>query len=661
MAQAHLRRAEKLMENRAGSVAVIHALTFLQALLFFALLCVIGLIVGLTATRGVTQISRGFAETVGLKRLHRLTPRMPAFNTVWPIVVPDTGLDSLVVSGLNSNVATHRFLAGVIDGLIRVCPPLAETQSALVALIGAGLVLMLALAAVVRQRRRLALRAVERASSGLRSQVHRQMYRLGQTALPGDGLGSVVNLFSRDVTEVRDGLYAELVNGLFTPLLAAGLLALALLLSPSLTVFILSLAGIIWLVSIPLERARRAKMDAASRAAAIHMLQLHEDLGMLRTVRVFGAEPVDKHRFDEQLALYDAAEHQRLLHGVNRSPMLVLCIAAGSLLTLGMISHAVLSRQIGLHTGMLLAIALAGLAWPVLSWLRLRQDLAAATRASRGIFEFLDRKPELQMNVGASFLPPIRDRIVFERVAVEGPTGRPLLASVSATIPARSRSAVLGLDEDAKHAFVCLIPRLIDPRKGHVRIDGADVREVTLESLRAQVSMLLQADYVFSDSVLNNIGLGDPSYTLPRIMEAAKIAHAHHFIQELPNSYETVIGPLGHPLDLDEQYRVALARAYLHDPSIVVIEEPNAAFDEDTRHLFDDTVDRLAKGRTIIFLPHRLSTIRKCDQVIVLHNGRVEAAGPPREVHERSQLYRHIQYVEFNQFALGEIEAGEFR
>lgn len=659
MAQADLRRAEKLMEARAGSVAAIHALTLLQAFLFFALLSVIGLLVGLNATRGVTRISRSFADTVGLKRLDRLAPRMPSFDATFPIVLPDTGLESVVVSGLSSDVATHRFIAEVLDRLIRICRPLGETQGALILLVGAGLVLILALSLVVRLRRRLAVDAVTRATSGVRGQIHRQMYRLGQTALPGDGLGPVVNIFSRDVNEVRDGLYAQLVDGLFTPLLAVGLLGMALLLSPSLTIFILSLAGVIWLASVPLERARRAKTDNAARSAAIHVLQLHEDLGMLRTVRVFGMEPIDKHRFDEHLSLYEDADRERLLNDVNRSPILVLSVAASALIAIGMLSHAVLSERIGLHTAVLLAISLAGLAWPILTWLRLQRTLALATRAARGVFEFLERKPELQMNVGASFLPPMRDRIVFDKVSVEGPTGRPLLSGLSATITARTRTAVLGLDEDAKHAFVCLVPRLIDPRKGHVRIDGADLREVTLESLRAQVSMLLQADYVFSDSVLNNIGLGDSSYTLPRIIEAAKIAHAHHFIQELPNGYDTVIGPLGHPLDLDEQYRIALARAYLHDPSIVVIEEPNAVFDDDTKHLFDDTVDRLAKGRTLIFLPHRLSTIRKCDQVIVLHNGRVEAAGAQREVHERSRLYRHIQYVEFNQFASGEIEAGQ--
>jgi ABC-type multidrug transport system fused ATPase/permease subunit len=670
MSQADLRRAQNLMVSRAGSVAAIHTLAVIQALLIFALFGIVGLLVGLTSTRGVSQITEPFVERVGLKRLPDwLVAHLPAFEAAagpnaqsrraWNVSVPDTGLEALVISGLSSELSTHRFLAGLLEPVVRSVRWLGDTQGALITLLIAGLALILVLSVVVRVRRRLAVDAVTRATTGLRHQLHRQMYRLGQSALPGEGLGPVVNIFSRDVNEVRDGLYANLVHGVFNPLLVIGLLLMAFLLSPSLTVFVISLTGIVWLASVPLERVRRGEIDSAARSAAIYLLQLHEDLSMLRTVRVFGMEAVDKQRFDEHLHHYQAADRQRLLSDVNRNPALVLLATAAALLVIGMLGHAVLNGHVSAHSAVLLVAALAGLVWPLDTWLRLRKRITLGQRAARGVFEFLERKPELQMNVGARFLPPLRERIVLDKVTIEGPTGRTLLSGVSATIAARTRTAILGFDEDAKHAVACLIPRLIDPKSGQIRVDGHDLREVTLESLRAQVSMVLQADYVFSDSVLNNIGLGDPSYTLPRIIEAAKVAHAHHFIQELPNGYDTVVGQLGHPLRLDEQYRVALARAYLHDPSIVIVEEPDTVFDEDTKHLFDDTIDRLAKGRTLIFLPHRLSTIRKCDQVIVLHNGRIEAAGATREVHERSKLYRHIQYVEFNQFASGEIEAGQ--
>ncbi len=137
------------------------------------------------------------------------------------------------------------------------------------------------------------------------------------------------------------------------------------------------------------------------------------------------------------------------------------------------------------------------------------------------------------------------------------------------------------------------------------------------------------------------------------------MAHAHHFIQDLPHGYDTTIGPLGHYLKPDEQFRIALARAYLHDPSIMIVEEPNTPIDEDTTHFIDDTLSRLSVGRTLIILPHRLSSVQSSDFVIVLHNGRVEISGAPVNLQNESKLYRHLLYTEFNEFATGEIEAGQ--
>ena len=203
-----------------------------------------------------------------------------------------------------------------------------------------------------------------------------------------------------------------------------------------------------------------------------------------------------------------------------------------------------------------------------------------------------------------------------------------------------------------------MIPRLIDPRSGRILIDGHDLRDVTLDSVRAQVGTVLQADLVFTDTVLVNIGLGDPMNTLPRIIEAAKVAHAHHFIQDLPHGYDTMIGPLGHYLKPDEQFRVALARAYLHDPSILIVEEPKSPMDEHTRHFIDDTLSRLSAGRTLIIIPHRFSTVQSCDHVIVLSGGRVDDVGSPEKLMADSKMFRHLVYSEFNEFASGEIEAG---
>jgi ABC-type multidrug transport system fused ATPase/permease subunit len=336
-----------------------------------------------------------------------------------------------------------------------------------------------------------------------------------------------------------------------------------------------------------------------------------------------------------------------------------LLYGAGLSIALGVLGYNVaVNDQISIATMLILLVSLAGLSVPIAEWLRMRKTTRHANRSARAIFEFLERRPELHQNVGAHFLNALKDQISIENVELESRSGRKLLEGVSVEIPAGSRTALLGDEDDPKLALACLIPRLIDPRAGRILIDGHDLRDVTVDSVRAQVATVLQADLVFTDSVLVNIGLGDPMNTLPRIIEAAKVAHAHHFIQDLPHGYDTMIGPLGHYLKPDEQFRVALARAYLHDPSILIIEEPKAPLDEHTRHFIDDTLSRLSVGRTLIIIPHRYSTVQACDHVIVLHNGRVEDVGSPEKLQNESKIFRHLIYSEFNEFSSGEVEAG---
>jgi ATP-binding cassette subfamily B protein len=174
---------------------------------------------------------------------------------------------------------------------------------------------------------------------------------------------------------------------------------------------------------------------------------------------------------------------------------------------------------------------------------------------------------------------------------------------------------------------------------------------LTLESLRAQIGLVLQSNLVFSDTVANNIGCGDTAYSIPQIIEAAKLAHAHQFIQRLPYGYETPLGELGTSLRPGEQFRVALARAILRDPAMYVIEEPVTPLDDEIKDLLDDTFDRILPGKTVLFLPHRISTIRTCDRLYLLNRGKIEAVGEHRELITGNDLYKHLHYLEFNEFA----------
>ncbi len=654
-------RARRLLSDRRGAVITAGILGVVHSLLVLALLLIVGLLTGLLASLGEARYPASkVAVSGGRSPLPDWVARRATGIDQQDALFDDTGLFPIVAGNLDSANPVHAAGARLLLTLLNSAPTLRNNVGALATLLAIGLGLLLALSLIAQYRRSLIADAVSQVATGLRMQIHRQMYRLGQSSLATEGTGPIVNLMTREVNDIRDGLYSELSDGLRLPVLAVGLLFVALGLDWLLTVFLAALGILIWLTSQRIQRDSRLVSDAAMRDAAVQLTLLHEDFGLLRTVRVYGMENVDKQRFDEHLQRFREADTRRMKTQVRLTPTAWLLYGAAVALALGLLGYRVAAaRRIAPASALAITAALVSLSYPVLRHMQMRKAVRQANRSAVGVFEFLDLKPELHQQGGAHFLPPMRDKISFENVTLESRSGRILLEGLSAEIPAGSRTGIMSLDEDSKHALVCLIPRLIDPKVGRVRVDGQDLREVTLESVRAQVATVLQADLVFTDNVLMNIGLGDPSYTMPRIIEAAKVAHAHNFIQDLPHGYDTVIGPLGHYLQPDEQYRIALARAYLHDPSIVIIEEPATPLEDDTKDLVDDSVNRLAAGRTLIVLPHRLSTIRSCQQIIVLHNGKVETVGAPRQLQSESKLFRHLQYLEFNQFATGEIEAGQ--
>ena len=654
MTSAAYLRARKLATTRPGPALWARLLGIAHALLLLGLLATAGLIAALATTRGITHLPAGPPSWVPRWVLDRAPSEPRAGDPVF-----DTGLYPVVAANRSSDNPAYRLVGSLMAGVVSRLPTLQHNVGAMLTLLALALALMLGTLIVAQARRAMATEAAGQAATTLRRQLHRQMYRLGQSAMPTQGIGPIIGMFTREVNAVRDGLRDDFERSWSAPALAVGLLIASLLVSWPLTVTILSLAGIVVLTARPLDRRARRVAEVAARDVGVQLGLLQEDLGLMRTVRVYGIEAADNRRFDEHLDRHRASDELRARLEGPFSPTTALLIGVAAVLAGSLVAYSVMEGRISVAGAAVLVLALAALARPLTVWLTMRRLVRQASRSAGPLVEFLERRPELQQTVGAQFLPPMRQRITFENVSIDGPSGRPLLEGVSFEIPARSRTALMGRDEEAKHALACMIPRLIDPRVGRVRIDGIDLREATLESIRAQVATVLQSDLVFSDTVVANIGLGEPEVSLPRIMEAAKLAHAHNFIQDLPQGYDTVIGPLGHFLRADEHYRIALARAYLHDPSIVIIEEPAAPMDDDTKHLIDDTVGRLGQDRTLIFLPHRFSTIRSCDQVVVLHNGRLEAAGPPRDLQGTSKVYRHLQYVEFNQFATGEIEAGQ--
>jgi ATP-binding cassette subfamily B protein len=649
-------RARKLWTPRQGAVLRANVLGAVHSLLILLSIVVSGALVSLVITRGsawsIPSESDQTTSTFGQATVTRDDgARLIKNSGLYPIVANNE-------QSLPSTRFQDRAVASFVRKLLAKVPSLGNNKGALATLLAINLAIFFTLSVVARARRRAVAIACQEPVTTLRRQIHRQLYRLGQSSLPSEGTGPVMTLFTRDVNDIREALSADLYNKLSTPVLVTGLLILALSIAWEVTIFLGSFGLATWLFLRWLNHSAELASVLATREAALQLCLLQEDFGLIRTVRVHGVENYDKQRFDEHLERLGEAEVRRVLNEAKTSPTVVLMISAAITAALGVLAERVIINDHSAASTLLLLVAILCTIKPVLDWLAMRRSIQQANRSAEGIFAYLERKPELHQAGGAMFLPPLHEKISFENVTLENGSGKVLLEGLTVEIPAKTKTSIMALDDEVKTALVCLIPRLIDPKVGRVRIDGIDLRDVTLESVRSQVATVLQADLVFSDSVIANIALGDSSYDLPRIIEAAKVAHAHHFIQDLPNGYDTVIGPLGEYLKPDQQYRIALARAFLHDPAIVIIEEPEALLDAEIKGYIDDTVARLAPGRTLIVLPHRLSTIRSSDRVILLHNGKLEAIGTPADI-KSAKLFKHLQYVEFNQFAAGEIEAGQ--
>ena len=238
----------------------------------------------------------------------------------------------------------------------------------------------------------------------------------------------------------------------------------------------------------------------------------------------------------------------------------------------------------------------------------------------------------------------------LNEVRVETETHPELLSGLDLKVEAGQKVALLSLNPAEAEALISLIPRFTDPKEGQVLIDGQDIKRVTLESLRAEAVIVGGNEPVFNATVLENITAGQADISRQDAIEACKTAHAETFIRQLPKGYETHLGGTAIKLDVGQVFRLSLARAIAKKPALLVIQEPDSLLDSETKAMLDDTYQRICQGRTVIFLPSRLSTVKRCDRVVMLHNGKVAADGTHEDLVRKTELYRHWEYMRFNVF-----------
>jgi ABC-type multidrug transport system fused ATPase/permease subunit len=482
--------------------------------------------------------------------------------------------------------------------------------------------------------------------SRLRRAVYFHSYRLGSLTMQTVGTEQAADLLTRRVEEVGDAVHSGLTAVYRHTLALVLLLGLILLVNLWLAVSFLALAGLVWLIGGQVAAHFRREARLGERRAAGLLALLKESMAMFRLVKCFQMERFNQTRVERQLNESARANWRRLRGAALAGPLLGSIALLTGVALLYLAARGVLAGGFTVAGLAVMAVALVSLAVPLAGLLDYVTKQRRGREAAEALLEFLDRKGETTEAADAEFLPALTNRMEFRQVTLLDPvSNEPLLENVTFAVPAGAKIAVVGQNAAEKHALVYLIPRFLDPTSGELRIEDKNIRWVTHESLRAQVALVMLDDLTFTDTVANNISVGSPEYNLPQVIEAAKLAHAHQFIEKLPHGYETLVGNGGYVLTPGERFRVALARALLRDPSILIIEEPVGPIDEDTLALLDDTLARVSVGRTIIFLAQRLSTLRGVNRVFMMKNGHIEASGSHNDLWRENDQYRRIQML----------------
>lgn len=632
-----------LLKGRALRATVWGA--FAGISLFFALSCLL-LLLGLFEHRGEIEIARSdFEEFRQVSPSHEklepvgdVTPyeNMGLFPTWWK--------------------SESRLSGWMAKPLYLRLNPFDKTDSTAKTLIVCLFLLGLFWAWSVAANHRSSSAAARHSGDRLRKGIHRQAMRLAPSNINNAGADEALDLFLDRTDKVQTGLghwinvvtrdAPEVIAVAMFLLLIQWRIGLLCLIPIAICIYVL------YEISRVYDQSDRLALDQARGELRL----LSESLKKSRLVRAYGMEEYEQTQFTETLDRYSEKVGD-LNRGKRKHRLFAqLTILIVSLVILYLVLGQRVLRADGnrfpLADAVLIAGALIYLTFPLSRLLMLRAMREEVAIESGFVQRYIARIPEVGQAVGAKFLQPLSRVLQMDSVHYSDTAG-PVLRGLDLKVTAGETIALVSMDPAEARAVAYMIPRFIEPVSGRVLIDGHDIAWVTLESLRAEAIFVGGDEPFFTGSVLQNLTCADPDYSLQKAHEAARQAHAHNFVLELSSGYETQIGEHGEQLTAGQAFRLSLARAILRKPALLVIEEPADSLDADDKALIEDAYGRIMNDRTVVVLPERLSTIKRADRVVFVHNGKVEAMGKQDKLVKSCAIYRHWEYTRFNEFRNG--------
>lgn len=478
-------------------------------------------------------------------------------------------------------------------------------------------------------------------SQDLRKDVFNKTLDLSMTSISKKSAGELINRVSNDASKIESFLTDNGKNAIVRILTLVITSVIMFVMDWRLALMVILPIPFVILIVKKLFNVINAHYGRSWRFSNAYSKLLHDTLSGIKVVKTCGTEEheIEKYADASQKWAKAASDAEVTWHKIW--PVTNFLLAFGNYLVLYFGSKMILNETMSL--GQLIQFtSYVSMLYNPLRWLmQLPKSFADFSVSATKVFEILEEKSEVRDNADSIDID-INGDIEFDHVYFGYKVYNPVLKDITCKIEKGKMIGIVGHSGVGKSTMINLILRLYDATQGSIKIDGVDIKNISQESLRSQVGVVLQETYLFEGTILDNIAYAKPNATFEEVIEAAKIARAHEFITKLPDGYNTKVGNKGHTLSGGERQRIAIARAILHNPKIIILDEATASLDTETEKQIQEGLNALCNGKTTIAIAHRLSTLSNADQLIVLDKGRLAEMGTHEELMHNKSVYYNL-------------------
>jgi ATP-binding cassette, subfamily B, bacterial len=487
----------------------------------------------------------------------------------------------------------------------------------------------------------------QRVMHDLRRMLYHHIQRLSLAYHDQKQTGDLISRVTSDIDAIQSLISSVLLGMLANILTLIGMIGVMLYLNWKFTLIALSIAPLLFLVVFSFTRRIKQASRAVRKKEGALVSVLQEVLSSMLVVQAFTREDYEQRRFEKQsIESVEMALRARSLKA-RLPPLVELIVAVGTCLVVWYGARLVIGGQLSVGELVVFFLYLGKMYKPMRELSKMTDTISKAVVGFERIKEVLETDMIVRDRRGAHNAPRFKGQIEFDHVSFEYDKKTPLLKDISLKIEPGQIAAIVGPTGAGKTTIVSLIPRFYDPISGRVKIDGSDVRDFRVKSLRQQISFVLQESLLFRATIWQNIAYGKPEATREEIMRAAELANAHEFIEKMPDGYDTMVGERGATLSGGQRQRIAIARAIIRNAPILVLDEPTSGLDPASEELVIDALNRLMEGKTSIVIAHRLTTIKRADIIFVINEGQLIESGTHDELIARGGLYSEFYELQF--------------